>query len=214
MASIAHLHAETSMLTVDRHLKLLCSQLLASTLRRSHVSHSVVTSPPGPRAMKQTLFSKSIGSVEKYLTDGILLEVNYKRILESLHTDAVPAEICEAAPNKLLGVLPPGIHPSEETLLRSHRCALSQLRSDYCQRLKSYQFSIGKAEDDVCPECGTGSQNPNHLFDCPSFPTDLSKRDLWSNLREAAVFISNLPSFVHHLPPVPPLPFPHPGRPP
>jgi hypothetical protein len=153
-ASNAHLYAETGVLTINRHLKLLCSHLLASTLCPSHVSHGVVTSPPGPGAMKQTLYSKSIKLVERYLTNRITPEVSYKRIPKSLHTDAVSAEYCEAAPNKLLRFHPPKIHLSEETLPRPHRRALSQLSSDYCARLKSYQFSIGKAEDDICAECG------------------------------------------------------------
>jgi hypothetical protein len=136
-----------------------------------------------------------------------------KKVRSSLHTAAVSADICNAGPNKLLGEYPPCINKSEETLPRSHRVALAQLRSSYCARLRSYQHSIGRADDAICPECGAFSQTPSHLFNCPRFPTDLTKKDLWSNPREAAVYVSNLPSFIRTLPPVPPVP-PHPGQPP
>jgi hypothetical protein len=87
--------------------------------------------------MKQTLHSKFLKRVEPHLQNGIIPKSRLKKVLSSLHTDAVFADICNAGPNQLLGLYLPKIHPSEETLPRPHRCALVLLRSDYCAHLKS-----------------------------------------------------------------------------
>ena len=213
--SIDHLHAECKILKVDQHIDLLASQFLANALTPDHPSHGVVTLPLGPRSKKHTLYSKNIAAVSPYLRDGIIPPSNYKKVVSSLHTAAVSAALRASAPNKLLGVHPPDINPEEETLSRPHRCVLTQLRADECHRLKSYMHAIGKSTDDLCPECGLTSQSVSHLFECPSFPTVLTIRDLWSHPWDSAVFISSLPSFVGHLPPVVPLPpLPIPPEPP
>ena len=55
MAGIDHLHAEAQVLPVDEHLSLLSAQFLARTLVPSH---SVTTSPSGPRNIRHTLQSR------------------------------------------------------------------------------------------------------------------------------------------------------------
>jgi hypothetical protein len=204
MAPVEHLHVEAGVLTVDSHLRLLNSQFLASALCPSHVSHEVVNLPPGPRKMKQTLYSSSIDSVRKYLHNGVAFKSNNKKTMSSLHTDAVSAELCRAGPSKSLGLYPPKVDPSEETLPRIHQCTLMQLRAGYCWRLNAYKHRIGKSYSELCPECGEASQTPRHLFDCRAFPTDLVYLDTWRKPREVAIFVSNLPAFILHLPPVPP----------
>jgi hypothetical protein len=212
--SIDHLHAECKILKVDQHIDLLASQFLANALTPDHPSHGV-TLPLGPRSKKHTLYSKNIATVSPFLQDGIILPSNYKKVVSSLHTAAVSAALHASAPNKLLGVHPPDVNPEEETLSRPHRCVLTQLHADECYHLKSYLHVIGKSADDLCPECGLASQSVSHLFECPSFPTKLTVRDLWSHPQDSAVFISGLPSFVNHLPPVAPLlPLPIPPEPP
>jgi hypothetical protein len=62
-ASIDHLHAETEMLTVNKHIDLLSLQFLVIALQPDHPSHSVVTPPWGPRTKKHTLYSKNIQAV-------------------------------------------------------------------------------------------------------------------------------------------------------
>jgi hypothetical protein len=51
---IVHLHTECKELKVKDHLDLLSTQFLASAMRPSHTSHSVVTAPAGPCRMKET----------------------------------------------------------------------------------------------------------------------------------------------------------------
>jgi hypothetical protein len=121
-----------------------------------------------------------------------------------MHSAAVAKALCAAGPNEVLGRYPPNVHESEETLPRIHRCTLRQLRSGKCYRLQTFQHRIGKAANDLCPECGVASHTTAHIFNCRTFPTTLIVDDLWYNPREAAIFVSNLPSFIRHLPPVPP----------
>jgi hypothetical protein len=92
---IKHLHTEVKELKVRDHLDLLSSQYLASALCRSHLSHTVVTLPPGPRQKKKTLYSKCIGNVQRHLNDDdILLDINYKKTISAIHTAAVSKAVC------------------------------------------------------------------------------------------------------------------------
>ena len=63
---------------VAAHIDLVGAQYLASALRVGHPSHSVVTSDPGPRRMKETLFTKYIDVVAPFLTNGVLDPRDYK----------------------------------------------------------------------------------------------------------------------------------------
>jgi hypothetical protein len=182
--SISHLHAETKLMPVAEHLTMLCIQFLACCLSPSHPSHQTVLLPPGPRKnsngcpMKETLSSRFGDDLAPYLQDGVLPAILYNRTKDAIHTNAVGSYLDSAAPNIILGTRPPEIHPSEETLPRIYRTTLSQLRSDYCSDLKSYQHFIDAAIDNECPDCHTSPHSTSHLFSCPSFPTTLSILDL------------------------------------
>jgi hypothetical protein len=204
-ASIDHLHAETQMLTVSQHIDLLSTQYLANSLQHDHPSHAVVTLPPGPRKMKQTLFSKNYDAIRQHFRDNVILTSTYKKVISSFHTSAVSKALCASTRNKVLGEYLPSINPIEDTLVRSHCCALTQLRSRDFYHLQFYQYFINKTDDNLCPECRTASHLTRHLFKCPAFPTNLSVKDLCYQPREVATFFSNLLSFIHNLYPVTPL---------
>jgi hypothetical protein len=57
---IQFLHLECNELIVKDHLELLSAQYLARAMRLTYASHAVVTTPPGPRRIKETLHSKCI----------------------------------------------------------------------------------------------------------------------------------------------------------
>jgi hypothetical protein len=139
MTPIAHLHTETKVMMVKNYLDLLSSQFLARALRESHPSHSVVTIPQGAQQMKETLYSKCIGRVEKHLRDGVMLEGNYKQKISQIHSAAVAKKLCYNGPIEVLGRYPPSasVHPSEEKLSRPLRYALHQLHSGKCH-LQTY----------------------------------------------------------------------------
>jgi hypothetical protein len=158
-------------------------------MQQTHPSHAVITAPPGPQWIKETLHSKCINLVEPYLTDGVMLEINYRKAISSLHTAAVAKSVCEAGPNPVLGLYPPSVNPEEETLTRAHRCTLRQLHSGYCHQLQTYLYSIGKAVNDLCLECRAASHMTAHLFQCLKLPTNLTLADLWYKPHDAAIFL-------------------------
>jgi len=201
MASTGHLHAETAVLPIRESLTLRCCQFLASALRPSHPSHSTVTSDSGPRPMKHTLQSR-FGPLISHLTAGGTVDpANYSSILNTLHSEAVQQAILAAPANAVIGQQPPPIDPSETSLPRSQRSTLSQLRSGYCVRLRSYQHRIGTSPDSTCPDCGTDAQTVKHLFECPTFPTSLTPINLWTKPAEVISHLSQLDSFSFLLPP-------------
>lgn len=218
MSSFQHLHSETLTLPIVDQLELLNTQFLASALRPDHPSHTVVTSPSGPRPMKKTLQSAYIGRLTPHLNNlGQVDPDSYRPIIASIHTDIVRDSIVRLGSSKTLGRPPPMIDPSELLLPRIYRSTLSQLRSGYCSRLKSYQYRIGGADSPDCPECGSHPHTSELLFNCPSFPTDLDLSDLWARPLDVAAFLrthvafSDLPPLVA-LPPLIP-PEPPPGHP-
>ena len=141
-------------------------------------------------------------------------ECNYLKSKDSIHTAAVSAAIASAKPNRVLSTHPPVIHPSERDLPRIYQTTLSQLRSDWCSGLKSYQHFINMADNDVCPICLSAPQTVTHLFSCSTIPTPLTKLDLWHQPVKVAELLKSNPTF-NHLPPLdPPLPLPPPEPPP
>ena len=92
-SSIDHLHAETDLLLVEPHLRLLSSQFLARTLQPGHPSHETVLLPPGPRPMKSTLRSKVGSLVDPYLTNGVVAPRMYPETIRKLDAKVVQETI-------------------------------------------------------------------------------------------------------------------------
>ena len=83
----------------------------------------------------------------------------------------------------------------EINLPRKTQTTLSQLRSGYSMFLNSYLARIKPAEHtDHCPDCGQAGHTTQHLFQCPSKPTELEPRTLWEDPPAAATFLG-LPTF-------------------
>jgi hypothetical protein len=180
MASEEHL-AETKLLSVKKHLKLICMQFLTSAFHIDRPSHSVIKRPTGERKgrkeeihMLQLRFGYAI---DHFLKDGVLPEADYKKTINSSHTSVVAAEESLLV-NKLLGTLPPDISPEEVTLGCCARTTLTQLRSTHCNDLNSYKARIGSSPNDLCPEWGVASHTVEQIFHCPSNPTNFTKHDL------------------------------------
>jgi hypothetical protein len=131
---------------------MLCEQFLANALTQDHPSHEIVLQPQGPHKKKFTLYSKCIESIRHHLNDdGIILAMNYKRVISVIHMSTVSSVISGLPPNKVLDTPPPEVSVTEELLPRAHQCVLRQLRSQYCVHLKSYLHSIGKFDSPTCP---------------------------------------------------------------
>ena len=84
MSSVDHLHVETKMLKVREHSELLSAQYLAICLEPENICHSITTSEPPKRRMKETRFTRHRNTVEP-----IMLADNRKATLHAIHTDAV-----------------------------------------------------------------------------------------------------------------------------
>jgi hypothetical protein len=145
-AAIDHLHQETSLLPVSPCLDMLCSQFLASAMRRGHPSHATVLHPPGlktnknrngeVRPLKETLSSRFMHVLEPYLNDdGVIAEVSYLRMRDSIHTNAVQKAIRALGPNRLLECKSPAVADSERSLPCVYQTTLNQLRSNFCSAL-------------------------------------------------------------------------------
>ena len=169
-------------------------------------------SDSGPRSKKRTLQSLFLPRVAHLTTDGIVEPDAYRQVLRSLHTSAVAGAI-SAAPNRILGAPPPDIDSSEAELTRSCRTTLSQLRSGHCSRLAGYLHRIGALPSPTCPDCLSTDQTVEHVFMCPSSPTDLTTEDLWVNPAGVIQFLAGTSSFSNLVLSDPPLPT-GPGPPP
>ena len=96
MASWQHLHSECRLLPVAPHAKMLSSQFLASSLRRSHPSHDVINMPSGPRFMKHTVKSAFLGKVQPFLSGDTMHQEYYPAAKSSsIHTALVQRCIAE-----------------------------------------------------------------------------------------------------------------------
>jgi hypothetical protein len=78
-------------------------------------------------------------------------EVSYKYTRDTLHTNAMRDYLASTGVNPVLGIKPPDVHPSEETLPRVYRTTLAQLRSGKCLPLRSYQCFINLVNNNICP---------------------------------------------------------------
>ena len=67
--------------------------------------HSIATFYSGPRDLRETLRSRFGSSVKYLLTNGIILLMHARSVLQSLHTEAVVAVIAELEPRRVLGQL-------------------------------------------------------------------------------------------------------------
>ena len=208
---VPDLHMEVAEMPVDDHLKMLSAQYLASCLRESHPSHSVVTAPSGPRNMKPTLQSSHLATVAPFLrADGTLDPAEYNNTLKAIHTKSVKDVINRLGSQSVLGRIPPAISQSERTLNRQERTTLAQLRAGRCRRLNDYRHMLGQVENALCPECLFRRHTSFHLFNCDGRPTNLTVEDLWNNPVDVIQFLRSLPSFSFLLPPEQP----HSPRPP
>ena len=209
MTPIDHLHTEAKVLKVDEHLKMLCSQHLATCLQPNHISFPIVTADSGPRRIKNTLQLHSRDQVSDLLVNGVIEDIKEAR--KTIHTRAVRTAINNRRPNGVISGPAPEVNEEEANLPRGTRTTLAQLRSGYCSDLNTFKHRINLIPSPVCPCCRQADHTSQHIFDCPENPTDLVPLDLWQRPGEAAAFLSSWQCFdrLHRERP-PPEPPPNP----
>ena len=127
-------------------------QFLLSTTRPDHPNHKDITEIL-KRLMKNTLASRFKEDILVLAPDEVTNDnINYKEGLRTLHTNGVKDDITKIGNNKILNEPAPSIAKTEQTLPRSTRTTLAQLRSGYSTHLHSYLARIKPAEHtDHCP---------------------------------------------------------------
>ena len=123
MTPIDHLHAETKVLKVDEHLKMLCSQYLTTCLQPDHASLSMVNADSGPRRKKATLQRSFVNEVSDLLVDGCVED--FKEARKTIHTKAVREALASRGSNEVLGSAAPDVDAEEVGLPRSTRKTLA-----------------------------------------------------------------------------------------
>ena len=179
-----HHHQETLVLPVPTHLRLHASQLKEKTKLPHHPLHPLRMQPDPPRKMKTTIFQEN----NKYTID---IKTNSQNIepaaiannMKQIHTEIVNQHNQNIPVNKILQTKAPDIDRSENTLPRSTRALLAQLRTGKSPFLLTWKHKIDptKYTSPLCPLCGTSEHNTEHIFNCTHIPTTLEVADLWHN---------------------------------
>ena len=196
-ASIDHLHGEAKMLKVEEHCNMLTVQYLAACHEPGHPCEELREGHTGPlrgRSQFQSLLLKHHQWIQPRLVfdPGGTGEVDIARTRAALHKICVGESLRNRQFNRVLGERPPRIHPSERVLPRQARCLLSQLRSGHSISLRSYQHVINPRIPDICPLCGIGPHDTQHIFNCRHRRTALEVRDLWRRPLNAYNFVKYL----------------------
>ena len=179
MSEVEHLHQDAKVLPVKAHCDLITKQFLAASPQPEHQGFKHLQGPPPRREMKQSLLNYK-SEVSRKFDSLPASKDSYKKVLKSLHTEAVSATLQAYQPNRVLATQPPEINPEEMKLSRKERTSLARLRSGFSRSLMSYMSRIDPEVLDKCPLCDIFPHNTPHLFNCRANPTELNITDLWT----------------------------------
>ena len=182
--NINHIHDETKILPIEKHLRLHSSQLRQKASHPDHPLHRLTTQPQPPRLKKKTIFNNNQYTLNIDPDPTHAIDENtIKRNMKTIHTTIVQDHLSNRPINKLLNRPPPDIDKKEETLPHSTRRKLSQLRTNKSPLLMTYLHKIDPANQPAanCPLCNDPNHDSLHLFNCPDIPTTLTVWDLWTD---------------------------------
>ena len=182
--NINHIHDETKILPIEKHLRLHSSLLRQKASHPDHPLHRLTTQPQPPRLKKKTIFNNNQYTLNIDPDPTHAIDENtIKRNMKTIHTTIVQDHLSNRPINKLLNRPPPDIDKKEETLPHSTRRKLSQLRTNKSPLLMTYLHKIDPANHPAanCPLCNDPNHDSLHLFNCPDIPTTLTVWDLWTD---------------------------------
>ena len=182
--NINHIHDETKILPIEKHLRLRSSQLRQKASHPDHPLHRLTTQPQPPQLKKKTIFNNNQYTLNIDPDPTLAIDENtIKRKMKTIHTTIVQDHLNNRPINKLLNRPPPDIDKREETLPHSTRRKLSQLRTNKSPLLMTYIHKIDPANHPAanCPLCNDPNHDSLHLFNCPDIPTTLTVWDLWTD---------------------------------
>jgi hypothetical protein len=181
--NIQHLHAETKVLPLLNHLNLHASNFYLNTLRSNHPLHQLNFNKSDPRNMKDTIFAniEYHAGISNIMNTTTITDEIIKQNLKINHTKTVGDYLNSLDINELIGIQPPDINPSEQSLPRNIRRTLSQNRTNKSPFLYSYRNKINPQiyPSPNCPLCKNDTHTTKHLFSCSYIKTNLKPLDLW-----------------------------------
>ena len=176
--NIQHLHDETNILPIQKHLQLHASQVRQKAQYPPHLLYRYPTHNTSQRLMKPTTFNNF-----RYTTDPCTVTTaDIKANMRDIHTSIVShlQHLAARDNNKILRTHPPQISSTEENLPRHTRRTLAHLITNKSPFLLSYLHKIDASThpSPLCPLCRTHEHTTQHLFSCPQIRTTLSALDL------------------------------------
>lgn len=188
MTDTDHLHRETKVLPIKKHAEMVSKQYLLSCYLPGHPGHKHVDKPDPPRRLKKNIMMER-NTIAPLVQDDPITKETIKRGIKNIHTESVRNVLEQYTDNKLLNRPPPEIDKTEESLSRTVRSTLSQLRSSYSMFTRNYQARIDSTVQDICPDCNQTPHDVKHLFACPANPTMLTIESLWTQPCEVSRFL-------------------------
>ena len=189
--NIQHLHDETNILPIQKHLQLHASQIRQKAQYPSHPLYKYTTHNNSQRLMKPTTVNNSRYTTNIPTDPCTVTTADIKANMRDIHTTIVSQHLAARDNNKILRTHPPQVSSTEENLPRHTRRTLAQLRTNKSPFLLSYLHKIDASThpSPLCPLCRTHEHTTQHLFSCPQIPTTLSALDLWRDPSGVAVLV-------------------------
>ena len=191
--NIQHLHDETNILPIQKHLQLHASQVRQKAQYPSHPLYRYTTHNTSQRLKKPTTFNNSRYTTNISTDPCTVTTADIKANMRDIHTIIVSQHLAARDNNKILRTHPPQVSSTEENLPRHTRRTLAQLRTNKSPFLISYLHKIDASThpSPLCPLCRTHEHTTQHLFSCPQIPTTLSALDLWRDPSGVAALLDD-----------------------
>ena len=190
---VQHLLSETKTVPIETHLNELGIKFYNRALDPSHPCHHITQPSNTPRNKKP-----SPASYYSHLYNTIPPPPINMGMNKHIHTIFTGRYLSNRDNNTILNMPSPNTHPSEMQLCRRTRVLLSQLRCGHSHILQSYKHKINLAPSPICPRCGNGPKDVQHLLlDCePLTPhrtlhSITSIADLWARPGRVASFLGS-----------------------
>ena len=190
---LLHLHDETNILPIQKHLQLHASQIRQKAQYPSHPLYKYTTHNNSQRLMKPTTFNNSRYTTNIPTGPCTVTTADIKANMRDIHTTIVSQHLAARDNNKILRTHPPQVSSTEENLPRHTRRTLAQPRTNKSPFLLSYLHKIDASThpSPLCPLCRTHEHTTQHLFSCPQIPTTLSALDLWRDPSGVAALLDD-----------------------
>ena len=168
---------------------MLSKQYTLSCHLPGHPNYSLVNQGLPERHLRKYDAREYKENIESFIPRGDLNQANLKLGMKSINTVDVRSAINNYITNPLTANSPTPIDESEQELPRRTKATLAQLRSGWCHITNHYNSRINPEIQDISPNCASSPHDVHSLFNCPRKPTTFKITSLWTNPREAAIFL-------------------------